>query len=216
MKLNIECMRDVLVSMDRDFNLETTTLEELSRKIPQWSRTEIEYSVLKLTEGKFIYGKESKTPKERTWSCVDPIYGVTRAGYNFLFAIKNETVWKEIKNEIERVGGFTTSIIQKLGEKILRQRYGVEIEPVRTVDVRRKVELPLWGSVCIARHFKEMHESMKDDRKPSFAKPCEGCVYLEICARHKFPWVEITAPILDIDGLHIDLLAKTGGNFDEK
>lgn len=128
MKLNIDCIRDVLQyciehidftpyndSWDEQYvSLNTLYNSDLAYK---YERKEIMYAVLKLDECHFIKCLK-KVPQDKAYieSCF--IEDVTYRGHQFFEAIQDPTVWEKTKSIAKKVGNNTLAFIEDTAQKV--------------------------------------------------------------------------------------------------
>jgi len=65
--------------------------------------------------------------------------------------------------------------------------------------------------LCLCQHFAVWYEAIKNDSPPDFGAPCESCRNQENCRRDGFPWMDLILPILDYQGIKINLDNRNNG-----
>ena len=59
------------------------------------------------------------------------VYRMTNQGYNYLEAIKNETVWAKTKEEVTKLGGATLDMIKDIAVTLLKrelaEKFGISL-----------------------------------------------------------------------------------------
>lgn len=106
MKLNLDCMRDILIEMEKAEYGEPIYPQKIYNALPQYSQNEINYSFIKLKEANFIKAvTHSRMDYDTTVSRLDDI---TYEGHQFLASIRSDTIWNKTKGILNEVG--TTSI----------------------------------------------------------------------------------------------------------
>ena len=127
MKLNPDCIRDILVATESMEYNSAYTLSKLHEKLPDYSEDELNYHCLQLIDAGFLNAKSINV-----MGCVTPqlwrIFDLTYSGHQFLADIRSDTTWNKTKEIAKSVGseslhalkdiavGVVTSAIQnKLG-----------------------------------------------------------------------------------------------------
>lgn len=120
MKLNFDCIREVLLTLEEITGFNETgeyftfQSEEISEKIEKYSKDDVYYSLLKLNEAGYIKCKE-RFVKERTAPYLT-VWDITYNGHTYLNSVRNEKIWAKIKTES---AALTFSLITKIAEKLI-------------------------------------------------------------------------------------------------
>lgn len=120
MKLDIACVRDILLYVESlPFN-SMATIMQLHEKYPHYSDEELEYNCLKLIEGQYLEGitvsvRNSPLPRIKCILCM------TFEGHQFLETIRPETIFEKTKNALSNVGTFSFDVVTKVGTTYLSQ-----------------------------------------------------------------------------------------------
>lgn len=117
MKLNPDCIRDVLLELEKQEYNTRTHINDLIEKLTQYSKEDIEYSCLKLLEGGYIVGNSSLT-SYRNIPLVDDIFDITYKGHEFLNTIRPVSRWNKLKSIGNTAGSFSLKLIKDVGTKI--------------------------------------------------------------------------------------------------
>ncbi len=130
MKLNYDCVRDVLLALEDNLALEEfendgdtslsfsyININGLTKidNLKKYSKKDILYSVNKLNEAEYIsaegcYGNDT---------CDYLISDITYKGHEFLQSIKSDTTWNDVKNVTKKVGSISFPIISSIASSIL-------------------------------------------------------------------------------------------------
>ena len=130
MKLNYECMREVLLKLEEllelneNFTFKEMTVEEIVN-IPvlsnKFSREDIAYSVYMLADADLIYYEhqhyKNLIPNERynlPKLVVSNVKSLTYKGHEFLENIRSDTIWKNVIEKLKPLGGMTIEIISQV------------------------------------------------------------------------------------------------------
>ncbi|MDP1503126.1 DUF2513 domain-containing protein [Bacillus velezensis] len=122
MKLNRDCMRDVLLTVEEEVGFKDRvsiqTLHTFSR-LKEYKLVDIFYCVEKLTEAGFIKGITYKGGAD--------VSELTFEGHEFIESIRDDDVWNKTKNELGKVGGATLPIIVELATSFLKTKLGLPV-----------------------------------------------------------------------------------------
>lgn len=120
MKLDITCVRDILLYVEKlPFN-SVAYISDINDEYPKYSEEELTYTCLKLIEGGYLSGvtlpmMRSYLPELQCITCM------TFEGHQFLETIRPETVFEKTKNTLSSVGTFSFDIVSKIGTSLLTQ-----------------------------------------------------------------------------------------------
>lgn len=107
MKLNPDCVRDVLLAIEETELDEHISPATLHSSLPQYSEEEIEYTCLMLDDGGYLHVMTVNLPM-RSVPGVKSISSLTYAGHEFIANIRKDTVWSGVKDIATKIG--TTSL----------------------------------------------------------------------------------------------------------
>lgn len=103
MKLNPDCIRDVLIAVEScDFG-ERLNLDSLHDACPQYTENELWYTCLKLNEGNFL-DIDTVSWVHSTMPSIKSINCLTFSGHEFLANIQPNTIWEDTKKVIKKIG----------------------------------------------------------------------------------------------------------------
>lgn len=119
MKLNHDCIREVLLTIEKQMTLNSTLVNtDINNSIKNFSSDEIEYVIRKLSEAGYIdceFTFEDYFVKNMTWE-----------GHQFLDTIRNDQVWKSTKDHLKKFGSFSIPVIQQLATSISKKILDLE------------------------------------------------------------------------------------------
>jgi len=125
MKLNHNCVRDVLLCLEAEPNVITnddgdiefvgTWLNEICEKNPQYPQEDIFYTLFKLEEGGYIDMSVQWAGGELSECCVNFI---TFAGHEFIEKIRQDSIWKKTLKIAGEVGIFSLKMLAKISESV--------------------------------------------------------------------------------------------------
>ncbi|MGY0700865.1 DUF2513 domain-containing protein [Bacillus subtilis] len=122
MKLDRDCMRDVLLTIEEKVGFkESTSIQTLHTypRLKDYRLVDVYYCVDKLTEAKFIKGFTYKG---------GPDYSeLTFEGHEFLETIRDDEVWDKTTDALKKVGGATIPIIYELATSFIKTKLGLTV-----------------------------------------------------------------------------------------
>ena len=130
MKLNKECIRDVLLYDEEhcifeDNKLGKHRLHEVSfhelcnaENLSQYTADDIRYTLSKLFEGRYIQGYVIPKDAYVTFSIAN-VVGLTLRGHDLLDNIRPEPVWDKTKGVLQKVGDFSLGIMSQVAGEVM-------------------------------------------------------------------------------------------------
>ena len=130
MKLNKECIRDILLYVEEHCIFEDNKLGKyrihevsfhelcLAKDLSQFTPDDIRYTISKLFEGRYIQGYVIPKDAYVTFS-IAKIDGLSLYGHDLLDNIRPEPVWNETKSVLQKVGDFSLGILSKVAGEIM-------------------------------------------------------------------------------------------------
>lgn len=113
-KLNIDCIRDIMLAIEEKPYKQTYTISKLSELLP-YEDDELEYCCYKLYEASFLEltvvdicnypGYPIKSINELTYN-----------GHEFLETIRPESVWAKTKHAISKAGSYSLDLIAEIAK----------------------------------------------------------------------------------------------------
>lgn len=89
-------------------------------EIDGYSVTEVSYHIKLLSQNGLLEGRDARIDQYFLWYAGD----ITWAGHEFLSSIRNDTVWKKLKDKFKEEGGaIPFSILKALAIKYTEQQY---------------------------------------------------------------------------------------------
>ncbi len=116
MKLNHECVRDVLICIEENLHygcyIDFSTVE-----LKNYSSEDLLYTAAKLLEAGFLNGEHisyigSSIPDIR-------ITSITWEGHQFLDNIRDDNVWKNTKNVLSKLSSASLSMVGNIASQII-------------------------------------------------------------------------------------------------
>ena len=113
MKLNPDCVRDVLLAIENaDFG-EHISPATLHRSLPQYTEDEIEYTCLILSDGDFLQVMTIQLPGQEMPG-VKSIIRLTFQGHEFIAKIRDPERWPKLKKAVSAVRDYSLSALDAI------------------------------------------------------------------------------------------------------
>lgn len=117
MKLNIDCMRDVLLIIEQCGYQEMPSFQKIVDLLPDYSSDDISYSCEKLYEAEFI------DAVHKNYMCgqcpIIKIKNITYSGHQFLDDIRNDNNWGKVKEIASSVGSISVNAISQIATSVI-------------------------------------------------------------------------------------------------
>lgn len=131
MKLNINCIRDVLLSIEEKSNLNDDFvpigihLNDLfnDKSLSSYSDKEIVYTIKKLYEAEYIKA-DFQYASNTLYIC--NIYELTYEGHQLLDSIRNNKIFETINQKLDKFGSsVTVEILKLLATNLVKEKLGI-------------------------------------------------------------------------------------------
>lgn len=116
MKLNPDCMRDILLVMEDAGYLEELSPSTVYEALPDYAEDEINYSIIKLKEAGFI---DAIIREYNNGLAILRLDDITYTGHQFLADIRSDNVWNDIKEVSKKVGSNSISAISQIATGVI-------------------------------------------------------------------------------------------------
>ena len=120
MKLNPDCIRDILITVESVEYGSAYTLPRLSEKLPQYSPEELNYHCLKLIEADFIEGDSMDVAKSYTPQ-ISRIYDLTFSGHQFLANVRSDNIWNGVKSVGLKIGSVSLEALTQIASNVITE-----------------------------------------------------------------------------------------------
>ena len=117
MRLNADCIRDILIALESCEYNNTLSVDLLSETLPQYAADELQYNSLKLYEAKLI-DAVCYTDQEYAVQRVHELIDITYAGHQFLAKIRDDKRWGSVKRGLSAVRDYSLSAITSIAEGV--------------------------------------------------------------------------------------------------
>ncbi|RHB86800.1 DUF2513 domain-containing protein [Streptococcus lutetiensis] len=126
MKLNYDCIRDILLTVEEIPNRKDELILanfKSYKKLSKYNEEEIQYNALKLLQEEYVIGEEASGNNTTT---VLFLTDLTWSGHELLNDIRSETVFNQTKEKIiKSVGSASLTIFQQLASTIVLKTLGL-------------------------------------------------------------------------------------------
>lgn len=115
MKLNHDCIRDVLKHVENDLHF-TEMKQSLSLSIDGYSHDEVTYTLMLLVDSGYIIGDIRKYND----GAVNVLYKhLTMKGHELLDNIRDDNVWKTTKEKLSKISSVSIGIINDVASQVI-------------------------------------------------------------------------------------------------
>lgn len=121
MKLNNDCIRDILIQVEEANLGYKLTIKDLTLKLPQYTEEDIIYSCLKLGEANFLSLDKTRYIRDNI-DTIHKINSITYSGHQFLDIIRNDNVWNKTKSTLKSMGASSIKTIFEIALKIIEDK----------------------------------------------------------------------------------------------
>lgn len=119
MKLNPDCVRDVLLAVESCSFGERMTLEDLNTKLPQYSAEDLCYTCLKLQEGGYLE-LLTISALRMPMPLIKEIGSLTYFGHEFLDTIREDNNWGKVKAVAQKAGTFSLTTLGEIAKELAK------------------------------------------------------------------------------------------------
>ena len=118
MKLNLDCMRDILLHMEDAEYQESLPIQQVYDTLSDYSEDEINYSVLKLIEANFI---EAMTCPYDDGVLIVKLDDITYFGHQFLANIRENKIWSATKSVMGKIGATSVQAATQVATSVVTE-----------------------------------------------------------------------------------------------
>lgn len=120
MKLNPDCIRDILIVVESMEYGTAYTLPRLSDQLPNYSTEELNYHCLKLMEAGFIEADSIDVPKSYLPQ-ISRVYDLTFAGHQFLANVRSDNIWNGVKSVGLKIGSVSLEALTQIASNVITE-----------------------------------------------------------------------------------------------
>lgn len=117
MKLNIDCIRDILISVESLNYGETFGIDDLMEKLPDYSEEELQYHCLQLLDAGFLNAKTIQFLRSPLQ--IHHISDLTYNGHQFLADIRSDTTWSKTKEIALKAGSVSLHALKDISAGVV-------------------------------------------------------------------------------------------------
>lgn len=121
MKLNIDCLRDIMLYIENRPVNTSTTLGALVDALPKYSEDDVYYCCIKLNEAGFLDVKTAPLMLSHGPG-IKSIHEITFYGHEFLENIRTDDNWSKIKNVAGKLGTYSLQMISSIATEIITSK----------------------------------------------------------------------------------------------
>lgn len=131
MKLNDECVRDLLLALEENLTLKDNLgFEKLYfndiiaiERLKAYTSADIFYTLYTLNDAGYINAYILYGMKNAVRTCY--VENITAQGHAFIKNISSNKIWKAVKATASKVGGLSLSMLSEVAEQYIRQKLGL-------------------------------------------------------------------------------------------
>ena len=116
MKLNMDCIRSVLLEAETLPLHGEMTLDALCSALPSYDKDDIIYTLFKLSEAKYL--SVSTSYYDNTTNIVS-IGDISFNGHQFINTIRDNKVWSKVKVVCKEVGSSSVSAVSQIASQVI-------------------------------------------------------------------------------------------------
>ncbi len=118
MKLDNDCIRDILLTIEvMEYN-SCYTVEKLQKQLPNYSYNELQYHCSQLLDAELIKGISINVMGHFTPQ-VSRIFDLTYQGHQFLADIRSDTTWNKTKEIAKNVGSESVHALKDIATSVI-------------------------------------------------------------------------------------------------
>lgn len=118
MKLNPDCVRDILLVVEQCSFGQGLTLDSLHAQLPDYSEEDIWYTILKLDEAGFL-NVTTVSILRMTMPGIKAVNDITYAGHEFLNSVRENRNWKTVKEVAAKAGSFSIHSLGVIAQSVV-------------------------------------------------------------------------------------------------
>lgn len=118
MTLNIDCVRALLLYMEKADYLEVLRMPQVYADLPNYSQNDINYSVLKLSEAGYI---DAIISPYDDGILIAALKDITFQGHEFLANIREDKIWIGVKTIAGKIGATSLDAIVQIASKVITE-----------------------------------------------------------------------------------------------
>ena len=119
MKFDIDCAREILLTLEAKENDCSMSFTELNNSLPSYSGNPslVEYTCFKLEEAGFI----TLELKNNGSGFIERITDITYQGHQFIADIRDKDIWNKVKKKASAVGSFSVKTVSQIAVAVISE-----------------------------------------------------------------------------------------------
>lgn len=117
MKLNPDCIRDILITVESMNYGDVWTINHLMERLPDYTEDELQYHCVKLHEGGYLDAITARTLRSPVQ--IARINDLTYNGHQFLADIRSDNNWNKVKEVAQNVGAGSISTFKDIAANVI-------------------------------------------------------------------------------------------------
>lgn len=117
MELNLDCVRDILLTVEKNPFGKRMNLSSLNAELPKYSQEQLWYTCIKLEEGGYLQLRMFSQLKQPL-PAIKSIQDLTFSGHEFLNSIRSETTWHKTKEVAKKAGNYSLTAISEIAKSV--------------------------------------------------------------------------------------------------
>lgn len=118
MKLNFDCIRDIMICIEKNEFGKELTLDQLNSLLPKYSENELHYTCLKLEEGNLL-NILTVPIMGQSFPDIKYISDLTFYGHEFLEDIRSDNVWGKTKEVAKNIGATSLASLKEIATCVI-------------------------------------------------------------------------------------------------
>lgn len=127
MKLNPDCMRDILLQIEQLPYGKSVYPDQLYTALPNYSHEDIDYSILKMDEAGFI---NTSIEHYLSGNIGIEIHDISYNGHQFLDTVRSNKVWNVTKKVATDIGSTSVHAITQIATSVITEIIKQAVFPV--------------------------------------------------------------------------------------
>lgn len=119
MILNPDCIRDILLNVERCAFGEHLQLDELADRIPSYTKEELWYTCIKLNEGGYL-DLATAPVMGAPIPVIIEVKDLTYLGHEFLNSIREKNNWGKVKSLAKQAGNFSLKALGNIAQEVTK------------------------------------------------------------------------------------------------
>lgn len=120
MKLNLDCIRDILLTVENAKYEEQLSFDKLHERLPKYSEEDLHYCLIKLDEAGLLEVVTIPVMRQHLPG-IKSVHNLTFYGHEFLENIKSDNAWNKTKSIAAKVGSYSFNAIRDISIGVISE-----------------------------------------------------------------------------------------------